>query len=266
MDLAVAAELTVREQRYPAMIRNLSPFGAFVSDVPRLASGTPVELTIAEAGGRHSTAGVVVHWLDDAAAARLGTTPGAGIRFRSAVGDRDVRFANAVTRLVAAREGAPPTRRRRRSEKPTAPIREPMLVGLTAAMNPAEPAEEGRVVFEGALAEIGLPSILTTLATGRKSGRLDVAREHVAASIDLLDGDIVDARTHGDAVGPYAILMMVLHWTDGSFRLSLTTLRPARVERRIRVSQLLLEHARLRDEVSPGDARRRRSLRPTRVL
>lgn len=71
---------------------------------------------------------------------------------------------------------------------------------------------------------------------------------------DLIDGRIVDARSSVAIGDPIEILLMVLDWDQGVFRL-VSNPPPADRNRRTitTVAQLLLERARLRDEATRGN-------------
>ena len=108
-----------------------------------------------------------------------------------------------------------------------------------------------RVVLRGALAELGLPSLLTMFEQERKTGQLSVTRDQLVAWIDFVEGKIVRARSteiDGDS--------RAMH--DERARLEARLLRavgghaaPGAIRARGQsVTHLLLEHARLRDEVA----------------
>jgi hypothetical protein len=253
MAMNIPGQLTVRGRTYDVLIQNLSRFGAFVTDLPAIARGTVVELAIALQGpGYLATEGTVMHWMDETAAARVGTVPGAGIRFHVAVDDLDTAFDAAITcllaqRALASRHGSPV-----REEKPTRRMLRPVRSSLVAAMNLVTPASDGRIVLAGSLAVIELPDLLTGLALRRTSGRLELERDHVVATIDLSDGDVVDARSSVDEGDAREVMRMLLYWSGGSFRLlsAAPLASPATV--RMKVSQLLIEHVRVYEDSLPA--------------
>ena len=253
MTMNIPGQLTVHGRTYDVLIQNLSRFGAFVTDLPALAKGTVVELAIALQGPGHlATEGTVMHWMDETAADRVGTAPGAGIRFHVAVDDLDTTFDAAITCLLAQRalsvRGKPA-----RTEKPTRRMLVPVRSSLVAAMNMETATSSGKIVFAGSLAVIELPDLLTSLALRRTSGRLELERDHVLATIDLRDGDIVDARASVEPGDPRQVMkrLLQLHWSSGSFRLLSAAPRASRERFRMKVSKLLIEQVRQYEESLP---------------
>jgi DNA-binding response OmpR family regulator len=107
-----------------------------------------------------------------------------------------------------------------------------------------------RILLRGALAELGLPSLLTMLEHERKSGQLALTRDQLVAWIDFVDGRIVRARSTEIDADSRTVLMNVLDWQAGYFELSAGAPEapapdPATA---LTVTHLLLEHARRRDE------------------
>ena len=248
----IPGQLAVHGRRYDILIQNLSRFGAFVSDLPAIAKGTVVELAIAVAGpDQLATEGTVIHWMDEAAAARIGTVPGAGIRFHVAGDGPDTAFDAAIAHLLAQRAVAArgkPTR----AEKATRRMLVPVRSSLVAAMNLETLPCDGRIALAGSLAVIELPELLASLAMRRTSGRLELERDHVIAMIDLRDGDIVDARSSVAAGDAREVMRKLLHWSGGSFRLLSAAAGSAPPRCRIKVSQLLIEHVRRYEDSLPA--------------
>jgi DNA-binding response OmpR family regulator len=108
--------------------------------------------------------------------------------------------------------------------------------------------ESGRVMLRGALAELGLASLLTMFEQERKSGQLALTRDQVVAWIDFADGKIVRARSTEIDADSRTVLMNVLDWQAGFFELSAGAPAAAAPDLDGTVTHLLLEHARLRDE------------------
>ena len=108
-----------------------------------------------------------------------------------------------------------------------------------------------RIMLRGALAELGLPSLLTMFEQERKSGQLALTRDQLVAWIDFVDGRIVRARSTEIEADSRTVLMNVLDWQAGYFELSAGA-PPAAPGRgaAITVTHLLLEHARRRDEAA----------------
>jgi len=105
-----------------------------------------------------------------------------------------------------------------------------------------------RVVLRGALAEMGLPSLLQIIEQDRKSGQLAVTSDELVAWIDVLDGRIVRARSSELDSDSRTVLMSVLDWKRGFFELSAGAPPIGGVELDASVTQILLEHAQARDE------------------
>ncbi len=110
----------------------------------------------------------------------------------------------------------------------------------------------GRVVLRGALAELGLPSLLTMFEQERKSGQLSITRDQLVAWIDFVDGKIVRARSTEIDADSRTVMMNVLDWQAGYFELTAGTAAIATRELDATVTHLLLDHARLRDEATRG--------------
>ena len=87
-------------------------------------------------------------------------------------------------------------------------------------------AERRTEVFAGSLADIPLPTVLSMLEGARKSGRLALARGRVTATVDLVDGRVVDAQWSELPASPREILISMLDWTDGTFELFAANLPP----------------------------------------
>jgi DNA-binding response OmpR family regulator len=115
-----------------------------------------------------------------------------------------------------------------------------------------------RVVLRGALAELGLASLLTMFEHERKSGQLALTRDQLVAWIDFVNGRIVRARSTEIDADSRTVMMNVLDWQAGFFELSSGTPAVATPELDTTVTQLLLEHARVRDEArgEPGERQR----------
>ena len=110
--------------------------------------------------------------------------------------------------------------------------------------------ETERVVLRGALAELGLPSLLTMFEQERKSGQLALTRDQVVAWIDFVEGKIVRARSTEIEADSRSVMMNVLDWQAGYFELLSGTAAIAKPDLDSSVTHLLLEHARLRDEAT----------------
>jgi len=115
-------------------------------------------------------------------------------------------------------------------------------VGRVAARAPGTGAG-----LRGTLVDIGLGTLLSLLEFERKSGVLVVVRDVELARVFISGGKILKVETTTGDGSPKDRLMRLLDWRDGRFEFS-----PAEIGRRdeleLSVTQLLLEHARTRDE------------------
>jgi len=105
------------------------------------------------------------------------------------------------------------------------------------------------VVLAGSIGDVGLPAVLTLLEQERKTGRLVLRNGHTAW-IDLVDGRIVDAGWSLADDHARNIVMSLLDWTTGQFKLVAGS--PPRRDAAIAmpIMHLILEQARLRDEAN----------------
>ena len=109
----------------------------------------------------------------------------------------------------------------------------------------------GSVGLQGELSAIALPALLALFERERTSGQLVVAAHGVQGAIELEAGRIVDARSTALAGHPRDVVMSLLDWTTGRFELT-TDHRLDFAPRTLAmpILQLLLEHARRRDEAA----------------
>lgn len=263
VELNLSAELHAGGHVHPTVIQNLSRFGARVCGAVLLSVATPVELVIVRDGRSPVViAGVVVYRIEEANAARLQTLPGLGIRFDDAVTHDPSTFAALIDGLHTA-PAQPPARRARLprfATRSTQPMAIPLLAHLVDSTQ-GTLADHPR--FAGTLTALSVPTLLMMLEQGRKSGQLELACSHLRATIDVVGGQIVEARCSLPGCTTEEILMFVLDWNDGSFELvraSGTDLR-APAHPPISITRVLLEHARIRDEAA---RQARRAAKPTR--
>ena len=101
----------------------------------------------------------------------------------------------------------------------------------------------------GSLAELPLTDVLQWLATSRKTGTLVVSGANVG-SLSLRDGQVFYARIDGSDVGPQKALLRMLGWTDGTFSLDSTMEEEVEQELSMSLDHLLMEAARIQDELS----------------
>ena len=105
-----------------------------------------------------------------------------------------------------------------------------------------------RVLLRGSIEHVGLPSLLTMLEQDRKTGVLRLTHAEAIAWLSVVDGRLVRVRASDQRADSRSTLMRVLGWGRGHFELSAG---PAAVEPELdeSITHLLLEHARLTDEL-----------------
>jgi DNA-binding response OmpR family regulator len=125
---------------------------------------------------------------------------------------------------------------------------------LEARRPPAEP------VLRGSLAEISLPTLLSLFEFERKSGTLLVFADEAAARLSIAGGRVIRVEgpraSRADEVDGGAVgrLMTVLDWGHGRFEFSAGEVLVAGDEVGMGTSEIILEHARLRDEARGSTA------------
>jgi DNA-binding response OmpR family regulator len=107
-----------------------------------------------------------------------------------------------------------------------------------------------RVMLRGSLFDVALPSLLQMLESEKKTGQLSVTRDDLVAWIDFVDGRIVRARSSEVDGDSRTVVMHMLDWRHGYFELAAGAEAPLDPENNTSVTQLLLEHAQLRDEAN----------------
>jgi CheY-like chemotaxis protein len=105
-------------------------------------------------------------------------------------------------------------------------------------------------MLRGSLAEISLPTLLSLLEFERKSGILVVLRDGEAARVFVAAGRVVKVEL-GHAGSARDRLMELLDWQGGVFEFTACEV-VGNDEIGLGTQQLLLEHARLRDEERHG--------------
>lgn len=106
-------------------------------------------------------------------------------------------------------------------------------------------------MLRGSLAEISLPTLLSLLEFERKSGILVVLRDGEAARVFVATGRVVKVELGATVVPARERLMDLLDWQGGVFEFTACEVVGAD-EIGLGTQQLLLEHARLRDEERHG--------------
>lgn len=239
----IEVELRAGAEMWVGVIKNLSPSGAFVSEVPALIRGAVVGLAITlEDGRRVTSAARVMYGLDPDRAQRADAMPGIGLRFREPITDEDVRFGEAIAELLAPRSHVPSPSRSHvpsRAVKSTRRLIPPELSSLRVACS--APVEGDRPVFAGSLAGIGVPTLLGIIERARKSGLLVLRQAYSSVTICWVDGRMLDARASDLQESPHDALARILAWTEGTFELTPVTRPSTRVIELPSVTQLLLD-------------------------
>ena len=106
---------------------------------------------------------------------------------------------------------------------------------------PAEP------VLRGSLAEISVATLLSLFEFERKSGILHLKRDEQSAKLFIASGRVVKVEGTDPARDPRTRVMGLLDWRIGRFEFNACEVI-AGDELGLMTQQLLLEHARLRDE------------------
>jgi CheY-like chemotaxis protein len=106
-------------------------------------------------------------------------------------------------------------------------------------------------MLRGSLAEISLPTLLSLLEFERKSGILVVLRDGEAARVFVAAGRVVKVELGPPELKPRDRLMRLLDWQGGVFEFTACEV-VGNDEIGLGTQQLLLEHARVRDEERHG--------------
>ncbi len=151
--------------------------------------------------------------------------------------------------LEANRSADP--RRVRGSRRLTKPLSEEEVLAcveqVLRSVDAARAASAPGAELQGDLARIAVPDLLQILALNRKTGRLEVEREGMHASVTFLGGRVVDAAA-GPATGEKALYRIVA-LREGRFAfVPGEPTAPARIQRRL--EELVMEGARRSDEAA----------------
>jgi CheY-like chemotaxis protein len=111
------------------------------------------------------------------------------------------------------------------------------------------PKRDERVLLSGSIGELGLAAVLTMIELEKKTVRLVASNGH-AAWIDLVGGRVVDAGWSLDGSHPRAVVLSLLDWKQGTFKLVASPPRRRETQLAMPITQLLLEQARLHDEAA----------------
>jgi CheY-like chemotaxis protein len=105
--------------------------------------------------------------------------------------------------------------------------------------------------LRGSLVDIGLGTLLSLFEFERKSGVLLLLRHGEIARVFVSDGRVLKVEASANQGPPRERLMRLLDWRDGQFEFTPSAVG-GRDEIAATVTQLLLEHARTRDEEHTG--------------
>lgn len=141
-----------------------------------------------------------------------------------------------LSRLEAFRAGV-------RDYIPKPFLDEELVIRVHRVVAPAPIATAG---LRGNIADIGLGTLLSLFEFERKSGILLLLRDGEIARIFVSEGRILKVEG-GAGGGPKQRMMELLDWSDGTFEFSPCAIG-GRDEVQLSTTQLLLEHARVRDE------------------
>lgn len=129
---------------------------------------------------------------------------------------------------------------------------EELVIRVHRVAAPVLPASPG---LRGSLVDIGLGTLLTLFEFERKSGILLLLRGGEIARLFVSEGKILKLETTTGSGGARDRLMRLLDWREGHFEFAPAAVG-GRDEVNVKVTALLLEHARRRDEeTSPGRPR-----------
>lgn len=125
---------------------------------------------------------------------------------------------------------------------------EELVLRVHRVVAPAAPAANPGL--RGNLDDIGLGTLLSLFEFERKSGILLLIRDGQIARLFVSEGRVLKVEGNALDGAPRQRLMALLDWQAGSFEFSPCSIG-GRDELGVSVTQLLLEHARTRDEESP---------------
>jgi len=103
--------------------------------------------------------------------------------------------------------------------------------------------------LRGSLVDIGLGTLLSLFEFERKSGILLLLRDGDIGRMFVSEGKVLKVETSATLGGQKQRLMSLLDWKTGTFEFSPCAIG-GRDELHLTVTQVLLEHARIRDEAS----------------
>jgi CheY-like chemotaxis protein len=124
---------------------------------------------------------------------------------------------------------------------------EEMVIRVHRVVAPVAPAANPGL--RGNLVDIGLGTLLSLFEFERKSGILLLLRDGEIARLFVSDGRVLKVEGTRSNGLPKHRLMTLLDWSSGTFEFSPCTIG-GRDELNVSITQLLLEHARTRDELA----------------
>ncbi len=145
-----------------------------------------------------------------------------------------------LARLEAFRAGI-------RDYIPRPVLDEEMVIRVHRVVAPVAPAANPGL--RGNLVDIGLGTLLSLFEFERKSGILLLLRDGEIARLFVSDGRVLKVEGTRSNGQPKHRLMSLLDWSTGTFEFSPCTIG-GRDELDVSITQLLLEHARTRDELA----------------
>src|SRR3569623_2293920 len=159
-----------------------------------------------------------------------------------------------LSRLEAFRAGV-------RDYIPKPFLAEELVIRIHRVVAPLAPvANPG---LRGTLVDIGLGTLLSLFEFERKSGILLLLRDGELARLFVSDGRVLKVESSAVIGAPRERLMRLLDWHVGQFEFSPCTIG-GKDELQASVTQLLLEHARVRDEADADKTSKVRRCRSCR--
>lgn len=125
---------------------------------------------------------------------------------------------------------------------------EELVIRVHRASAPSAPGETPGL--RGNLVDIGLGTLLSLFEFERKSGILLLVRDGEIARVFVSEGKVLKVESSAGNGAPKQRLMALLDWQAGQFEFSPCAIG-GRDELHTTVTQVLLEHARARDEQTP---------------
>lgn len=122
---------------------------------------------------------------------------------------------------------------------------EELVIRVHRVVAPSAPAANPGL--RGNLVDIGLGTLLSLFEFERKSGILLLLRDGEIARVFVSEGKVLKVETNMGNGAPKQRLMQLLDWQNGQFEFSPCAIG-GRDEVRTTITQMLLEHARVRDE------------------